>query len=341
MSSLRNAMQQHLHQWRDRLPSAWQEVLDSVAPNLDAIRGGAELARDARIVPAQDGVFYALDGIDPADVRVVVVGNDPYPHPHQATGRSFEQGDLTGWISDLPACRVTRSLLTLACAAASLCPNAGAFGLDGRNLHQRKETLRRALQHNVSILPPQSMFEYLTGQGVLWINRTPTISVFQADDGWEDIKEHRRWHRALWRPVTRKLISCLVEEALERTIVFALFGREAKGLKNWIKATGRRLCVPSENLHVVESGHPCLPHRFFCSGNPLQRINDKLTEPIDWCGPTAWPTAANGLSSTTTGRPGHMRQPLRTNGIERRASLAIMDRAVGKYRTALTRLADQ
>lgn len=338
MPSLRNEARQHLHQWRDRLPSAWREALDGVEPDLDAIHPDVELEQDARIVPARDRIFYALDGIDPADVRVVVIGNDPYPNPCQATGRSFEQGDLTDWVSDLHAGRVTPSLLTLACAAAALCPNAGEFGLDGRNI--REETLRCALQGDVRILPPQSMFEYLTGQGVLWINRTPTISVPQAPDDSED-KKRRRRHRALWRPVTRKLISCLVEEALDRTIVFALFGREAKGLKNWIKATGRRLCVPSENLHLVESWHPCLPHGFFRSGNPLQQINDKLTDPIDWCGPSAWPTTANGLSSTTTGRPGQMRQPLRTNGIERRASLAIMDRAVGKYRTALTRLADQ
>ena len=135
MPSLLYELERYLHRWQDHLSAAWREGLDGVGPDFDAIPRDASLARsDAQIVPVprrQGGVFYALEGIDPSDVQAVVIGNDPYPDPHRATGRSFEQGNLTAWIDDLaePG-RVTPSLLSLVCAAAALLPDAEGLGLD-------------------------------------------------------------------------------------------------------------------------------------------------------------------------------------------------------------------
>ena len=122
MPKLLDEMERYLGHWQDDLPSAWRTRLDSVAPKLDAIPRDASLDLDARIVPVRRNrgrVFYALEGIDPSDVNAVMLGNDPYSDPIRATGRSFEQGDLTEWTDDLsePG-RVTRSLLSLVCAAA-------------------------------------------------------------------------------------------------------------------------------------------------------------------------------------------------------------------------------
>lgn len=302
MPDLLDELNRYLHRWQDDLPTAWRERLDGAAPDFRTIPRDAWLGQDARIVPVRrrgrSGVFYALEGIDPSDVAVAVIGNDPYPDPHRATGRSFEQGDLTEWFDALaePG-RVTPSLLSLVCAAAALRPGVEGLRLDSGGLHNRRGGLRRGLQDGPVVLPPpRSLFENLTGQGVLWINRTPTLSV--ADIGrrlrgtsWQAVEEHRRRHRGLWRPVTNRIVSVLVEEARERAIVFALFGNPAKELRGLINAQWRRLRVPRENLRFVESGHPSVPRYFFCSGNPLRRINEELTsrgrDPIDWWGPPA------------------------------------------------------
>ena len=207
MPKLLDEMRRYLGRWQDDLPSAWRTRLDGVAPKLDAIPRDASLDLDARIVPVrrdQGRVFYALEGIDPSDVNAVMLGNDPYSDPIRATGRSFEQGDLTEWTDDLrePG-RVTRSLLSLVCAAAALHPDAKAPGLDSSGLCDRREKLLCGLQEGKVVLPPaRSMFENLTGQGVLWINRTPTMSVLdtrQRREGssWRAIDEQRKWHRAL------------------------------------------------------------------------------------------------------------------------------------------------
>ena len=277
------------------------------------------------------GPLYALEGNDPSDVRVVVFGNDPYPDPLRATGRSFEQGDLDSWIESLsePG-RVTPSLLNLICAALALLPPAADLNLASPNLRGRREVLRCALQNGTVALPvPRSMFEILTGQGVLWLNRTPTISALNTDGRrrgscWEGVEEQRKWHRALWRPVTDAILACLVDEARTRPIVFALFGGEAKRLRPRIESQQRRLDVPLEDVRFVESGHPSLPRAFFNGGNPLGCINHELAscgrESIDWCGPTA-ACAVEDASGAS------------------HRSIAIMDRAVGRYRTTLKQLA--
>ena len=332
MPQLRSEMERYLRGWRDDLSAAWRERLQGAMPCFNAIPQGATLDQGAQIVPCRrdgHGPLYALEGNDPSDVRVVVFGNDPYPDPLRATGRSFEQGDLDSWIESLsePG-RVTPSLLNMICAAVALLPDAAGLNLTSPNLHGRREVLRCALQNGTVALPvPRSMFEVLTGQGVLWLNRTPTISAFNTGrrrrgSCWEGVEKHRKWHRALWRPVTDAILSGLVDEVRTTAIVFALFGSEAKGLRPWIETQLQCLNVP-DNVRFVESGHPSY-RTFFSAGNPLGRINDELAscgrEPIDWCGPTA---ACAGEDAS---------------GASRR-SIAIMDRAIGRYRTTLKQLA--
>ena len=361
MPSLLDQLQQHLHGWRDELPTAWCAKLGGVQPDYTAIPSDALLCSGERVVPVRRngrGIFYALKGIDPADVAVVVIGNDPYPDPCRATGRSFEQGNLTEWDCDLmESGRVTPSLLSLACAAAALFPSVERLELDCGGLHDRRGKLQCALQRGRALLPPRSMFENLTGQGVLWLNRTPTISAFDSGrrrrgSTWKAIECRRELHRKLWCPVTRTIVSALLEETRSRPIVFALFGDKAKSLQSLVEDQRTRMRVSEENLHFVESGHPSVPRYFFHSGNPLKQINDKLIacgcDPIDWCGPTAGQTTANNTTSLSTNSQctvGGAGMSVRT--VDRRSagasahSIAIMDRTVGKYRTALRQLAKQ
>lgn len=340
MPQLRSEMALYVHGCQDDLSAAWREGLGGAAPDLDAIpqnHRDASLDQNAQIVPCRrdrHGPFYALDGIDPSDVSVVLLGNDPYPDPLRATGRSFEQGDLDSWIGGLsePG-RVTPSLLNLARAAVATLPDAAELDL-ADNLRRRRKLLD-FLSDTPALPPLRSMFEILTGQGVLWLNRTLTISVFKTDrrrcgSYWRDYKKQRKWHRALWAPITNAILSGMVDEARTRPIVFALFGNEAKELRSQIETQRQSLDVPLENVRFVESGHPS-DRTFFTMGNPLGRVNDELRscgrDPIDWCGPTAQCAVEDDPPCLA---------PL---GHASRRSIAIMDRAVGRYRTTLRQLA--
>lgn len=328
------------------LPAAWRSALGDAEPNFGAVPESATLDSTACIVPLPGetaGPFYALEGIDPEDVTVVIVGNDPYPDPRRATGRAFEQGDITDWVEGLRQGRVTPSLLSLACAAAALHPGAEGLGLDGTK--DRREKLQSALCCRlVALASPQSMFENLTGQGVLWINRTPTISAQETDGRWQAVEEHRdrRWHQALWHPITLAILRTLVGEARTRPIVFALFGDKAKKLKRQIERLGRAPGLPTPNLRFVKSGHPSLPHHYLRYGNPLGRINAELAsqgrDAIDWCDPASIPMSGDTPGGGGTSRT---RAMIEQSAGPSARSIAIMDRTVGKYRHTLRRLAER
>lgn len=72
------------------VPMSWQEILSPFRTEIDAI--GKELQTRAdngeRILPDKKYVFRALE-IAPSEVRVVIVGQDPYPNASDAIGLSF------------------------------------------------------------------------------------------------------------------------------------------------------------------------------------------------------------------------------------------------------------
>ena len=69
------------------VPAAWQH-LPFFRDSLPAIE--AALAQDARVIlPPVPQRFAALEACAPADVRVVILGQDPYPTPGHAHGLAF------------------------------------------------------------------------------------------------------------------------------------------------------------------------------------------------------------------------------------------------------------
>ncbi len=70
------------------IPPAWQSPLTPVRPKIEGI--AQQMARDpkAEIVPQNENIFRALQ-LSPNEVRVVIVGQDPYPNPTYACGLSF------------------------------------------------------------------------------------------------------------------------------------------------------------------------------------------------------------------------------------------------------------
>ena len=73
-----------------RVPPAWRVALEPISSHLaDVSEVLAEFeAQGDLIVPRVDRIFAAL-AIPPADVRVVLIGQDPYPNPDHAVGLSF------------------------------------------------------------------------------------------------------------------------------------------------------------------------------------------------------------------------------------------------------------
>lgn len=72
------------------VPTPWQEHLADFADKINEI--GVELQaradRGERILPDKKFVFRALE-IEPAEVKVLIIGQDPYPNPQDACGLAF------------------------------------------------------------------------------------------------------------------------------------------------------------------------------------------------------------------------------------------------------------
>lgn len=74
----------------DIMAADWAEALARVEPNIRAMGDflRAELAAGRRYLPAGDRIFRAFEA-PLADVRVLIVGQDPYPTPGHPIGLSF------------------------------------------------------------------------------------------------------------------------------------------------------------------------------------------------------------------------------------------------------------
>ncbi len=108
MVTLRTHLETYLAGWRDDLNPAWRSLFGEVEPDFGAVP--LELTYDAEHpvipplrsrplpgAPAGAHIFRAFDGVVPDAVRVVLIGQDPYPRASRATGRAFEDGALAGW----------------------------------------------------------------------------------------------------------------------------------------------------------------------------------------------------------------------------------------------------
>ena len=138
-----------------QLPASWQDLLATEQPNLDRITDllAQRAAAGAHILPAPDRILAAYQLL-PEQVRVVVVGQDPYPTPGHAVGLAFSAAPH---VSPLP--RSLQNIFT------ELCADTGAG------------------------FPATADLSPWTEQGVLLLNRVLTVEAGAAGAhskmGWE------------------------------------------------------------------------------------------------------------------------------------------------------------
>ncbi|MEC8196620.1 MAG: uracil-DNA glycosylase family protein [Pseudomonadota bacterium] len=252
--------------WRDDLPrqSGWAAFLeDCPPPAFDRIPLQNEIAEDSPVWPGRQNARHAdapqgshvcrpFERIEPFNVRVVVLGQDPYPAIESATGRAFEDGTPdTARKALRPALRILgQSALDIQGEAI---PSGFCHGREGR-----ADAIR-------------GCFNRLAEQGVLCLNASWTYTN----------ESHLRAHRNLWKPVTAYIIRQLAQRP-DGHPIFLLLGGETQALFDHLNLDG----VPTEaairNLHPTER-----ENRYFAGPNPLACVNDAVDrtqnpEPITW-----------------------------------------------------------
>ncbi|MBS0126524.1 uracil-DNA glycosylase family protein [Thetidibacter halocola] len=263
MAALRNRMEDFLADWRNDLPNGWLDVFNEIEPDLASIPQNIQIDIAIPVFPGRRNnpiggaphgahLFRAFDGIERNGVRVVVLGRDPYPVLHSATGRAFEDGAWNG--------EPTQLADSLKCLVQS------AITTNGAELAVPDDTanwpaVRQAVQRGQVVLPQlDAYFNGLAQQGVLFVNSSLTRTRE------EDFKHHL----ALWKPFLNALIRNLSSDQ-NVPVVFLLLGEDAQ----------RRFCSAEplmRNSALVSNAHPSRAQHYYKTSNPLLRTNTALME---------------------------------------------------------------
>lgn len=152
----------------DSLPQSWQSLLQSEKPHFATAEN---FLNQREFIPSKADIFKALE-VEPERIRVVILGQDPYPNPAHAMGLSFS---VPKSISSLPT---------------SL-----------RNIFKE-------LEDDLGVSNSSGDLSHWRDQGVLLLNRilttNPHSSLAHAGIGWEEITK-----RIVERAAEQKAIAVL------------------------------------------------------------------------------------------------------------------------------------
>ena len=255
------------------IPANWRAVLGDITNEpwyraLDAFLD-AEIVAGRQILPARDDIFNALRLTPPASVRVVLLGQDPYPTPGHAHGLCFSvrpdvrplPRSLTNIFKELRA-DLGGGVRSAECGVRSAGSGEGGSETDsGGGLGGELFTLSASPPS-----PPHGCLESWARQGVLMLNTVLTVRAGEANS-------HQKRG---WEIFTDRVLAAV--NALPETVVFVLWGNQAKAKRPLITAARHR---------IVESGHPSpLSARHFFGCRCFSAVNRHLAAAgrgeIDW-----------------------------------------------------------
>ena len=153
--------------------SSSQEVLESI---FSAVSEAPYLPENERVL--------RFSRMPLSSVRVVILGQDPYPQPGAATGRSFEVGTVSSWTQPFRQSSL-RNILRAIYAAYEGEPLAWSAV---------REKIARG---EFRILPPDRLWDDLEAQGVLFLNAYLTVAPGKRHGAGEEAhRAGRRLHVA-------------------------------------------------------------------------------------------------------------------------------------------------
>lgn len=156
-------------------------------------------------------------------VRVVILGQDPYPQPGAATGRSFEVAGLHSWAEPFRQSSL-RNILRAVYAAET------------GELLPWQDVRARIADGRFRILPPDRLWDNLEAQGVLFLNAYLTVAPGKPGA-----------HRALWQEFARRTLGYI--DQFRPGTDFFLWGSDARSYAPQI-THGRRW----ESRHPMMTG---------------------------------------------------------------------------------------
>ncbi|MEA3443592.1 MAG: uracil-DNA glycosylase, partial [Bacteroidota bacterium] len=141
-------------------------------------------------------------------IKIVVLGQDPYPQAGVATGRAFEVGNLKSWSETYR----NPSLKNIIRAIYK------AYSGKIKTYKMIKEELGQAFK----ILPPAKAFQSWEKQGVLFLNTAFTCTIDASNS-----------HSKIWQSFSSRLFSFIDEHAPDA--IWFIWGNNAQEISSGLK----------------------------------------------------------------------------------------------------------
>ncbi|MCG8412203.1 MAG: uracil-DNA glycosylase [Bacteroidales bacterium] len=154
------------------------------------------------------------------DIKIVILGQDPYPQQGVATGRAFEVGTLRSWqdkFSNVSLKNIIRAIYS-------------AYN----NEYLKYSDIKKELGSTFNLKSPDDLFVEWENQGVLLLNTSFTCKIGESNS-----------HEKYWRNFTNKLLHYIADSNSE--IIWFLWGANAQAIVKGI-----------DIKHKIESMHPMM-----------------------------------------------------------------------------------
>jgi uracil-DNA glycosylase len=276
-ATFRQAMESVLAGWQDDMPASWQPIAAGVTLGFADCDPTLEHEDWEPVFPARRGcvfpgapkgahMFHAFDNIAPADVRCVLLGQDPYPCAAFSTGRAFEAGNVAEW-------RELNKMFSVSVRCFLQQIVAARCGDEGYAVRfaEWPRVLADIEAGRIAFEPATRLADRWVTQGVLLLNSSLTLSRFQVS-----IDPHQsRGHLPIWRPLLVAVLKAL--KARGAPLVCIGFGDAAA---ETLALAG----IAASN--TILRPHPARGDDYLALPNPFNACNSKLlamgAQPIAW-----------------------------------------------------------
>lgn len=265
--------------WLGDVPAAWQGVLQGVAPDFAGVPKAASIGSTIPLFPRLKsaphplsppgaGVLRAIERVRFDDVRVVVMGQDPYPSPREATGRGFEPGDWVSWGAGGNA-EVPRSFKRIVQRLVQHRTGNAAYAASDAAWTKVKND---EASGGITLRSPKELYDGWEDQGAIFLNKVLTYTL-PAHVG--------PYHGVLWRPIVSRVLHALATRKTGN-VVFALWGAQGKAFfqSEGVQAAAVAAGTWNKRVKVVTASHPAAHSGpggkpgFLAGSNPFKRIAD-------------------------------------------------------------------
>lgn len=200
--------------WNDFLSSELVTLLKNIEKNI--------LESKQKFTPETDKVLKFLK-VPLADVKVIILGQDPYPQDGVATGRAFEVGSLKSWndkFSNISLKNIIRAIY---------------FAYN--NEYLKYSEIKDKIGKTFLLKPPYELFVEWEKQGALLLNTSFTCEIGKSNS-----------HEKYWNIFTMSLLKYISKANPD--IIWFLWGNNAKSI------------VADINIEKkIESMHPMMCYK--------------------------------------------------------------------------------